>query len=57
MISFRIALEVLDAIQKFAAKKCKGYQILIHDILENFVSKKVHKSKNILKLNQSRTKF
>jgi len=40
MISLRIDPEILDAIQKFAAKKGKGYQVLIHDILENFVSKK-----------------
>ena len=40
MISLRIDPEILDAIQKFAAKKGKGYQVLIHDILENFVLKK-----------------
>ncbi len=40
MISLRIDPEVLDAIQKFAAKKGKGYQVLIHDILKNFISKK-----------------
>jgi uncharacterized protein (DUF4415 family) len=40
MIAFRIDPAILDAIRKLAAKKGKGYQVLIHDILENFVNKK-----------------
>lgn len=40
MIAFRIDPEILDAIRKLAAKKGKGYQVLIHDILESFVNKK-----------------
>lgn len=40
MIAFRIDPAILEAIRKLALKKGKGYQVLMHEILESFVNKK-----------------
>ena len=41
MIAIRLDPELLEKIRKLADKSKKGYQTLIHEILENYIEKKV----------------
>ncbi len=40
LIAVRIEPKILDALRKLARRSGKGYQTLIHDILENYVDRK-----------------